>query len=619
DQTTISGAMAFRINNGTDNYIRYCSSPASIRTWLGAAAIGGDASYVKKAGDTMTGNLLFSNSGTAWRGIQGQIADNDYWRIGGAGTATNAGYMEIATADDSNEPIYVRQYTGTFTSLTRTATLLDASGNTSFPNTVTAQILSSTRSGKTSTISSENTSHTHYRTTADSGHWFDKDIRVQGNIYCGPSYNQLVWSTANLAFGTGATNMATGNHTHTPAQVGLGNVANFGYSNAIGDNSTARYATTNMVAQVRAEKVNKAGDTMTGEIYNSLGSSWITGRDRAVINVGCGDASYASAIRSRGTNHTFALGVLGNSQFGFYRYNNTETGNTTNSSFYMDNTGAMRATGTITSPTFIGALQGNANTATQLATTRSINGTNFNGTGNITTANWGTARTLTVGSTGKSVSGSGNVAWSLAEIGAAATSHTHSYAPTSHTHPYMADGGSYGTIYLNNWIRTSGSTGWYSQTYGGGWYMVDTTWIRTYGSKPIHVAGADITCTNNIIAYYSDIRLKKNFNKVDGALDKVMKVNPYYYEQNDFAKELGYNEEGKIQIGFKAQEMKTILPQVILTAPVNHIHDMTKSTREKIGDDPILTIDYGKITPLLWGAIQELKREIDELKSQLSK
>ncbi|MGL5100470.1 MAG: hypothetical protein ACRC6B_10680, partial [Fusobacteriaceae bacterium] len=46
DQTTISGAMAFRINNGTDNYIRYCSSPASIRTWLGAAAIGGDASYV---------------------------------------------------------------------------------------------------------------------------------------------------------------------------------------------------------------------------------------------------------------------------------------------------------------------------------------------------------------------------------------------------------------------------------------------------------------------------------------------------------------------------------------------------------------------------------------------
>ena len=43
---------------------------------------------------------------------------------------------------------------------------------------------------------------------------------------------------------------------------------------------------------------------------------------------------------------------------------------------------------------------------------------------------WTTARTLTIGSTGKSVDGSGNVSWSLSEIGAAATSHTHSnYLP----------------------------------------------------------------------------------------------------------------------------------------------------------------------------------------------
>lgn len=34
DQTTISGAMAYRVNNGADNYLRYCSSQAAIRTWL---------------------------------------------------------------------------------------------------------------------------------------------------------------------------------------------------------------------------------------------------------------------------------------------------------------------------------------------------------------------------------------------------------------------------------------------------------------------------------------------------------------------------------------------------------------------------------------------------------
>lgn len=60
---------------------------------------------------------------------------------------------------------------------------------------------------------------------------------------------------------------------------------------------------------------------------------------------------------------------------------------------------------------------GPATTATKLATARAINGTNFDGSAAITTANWGTARTLTVGPTGKSVNGSGNVAWSLAEIG----------------------------------------------------------------------------------------------------------------------------------------------------------------------------------------------------------
>lgn len=67
-----------------------------------------------------------------------QIADNDFFRIRVGGTSSNAGWAEIATADDGNEPIYVRQYTGIFTSVARTATLLDSSGNTVFPGSVTA-------------------------------------------------------------------------------------------------------------------------------------------------------------------------------------------------------------------------------------------------------------------------------------------------------------------------------------------------------------------------------------------------------------------------------------------------------------------------------------------------
>ena len=72
-------------------------------------------------------------------------------------------------------------------------------------------------------------------------------------------------------------------------------------------------------------------------------------------------------------------------------------------------------------PTLNQNTTGNAATATVLQTARTINGTSFNGSANITTANWGTARTLTIGNTGKSVDGSANIAWSLAEIGALST------------------------------------------------------------------------------------------------------------------------------------------------------------------------------------------------------
>lgn len=44
----------------------------------------------------------------------------------------------------------------------------------------------------------------------------------------------------------------------------------------------------------------------------------------------------------------------------------------------------------------------------------------------------------------------------------------------------------FSTAYTSNWFRSTGSTGWCSQTYGGGWYMTDSTWIRTYGSKSVY-------------------------------------------------------------------------------------------------------------------------------------
>ena len=44
----------------------------------------------------------------------------------------------------------------------------------------------------------------------------------------------------------------------------------------------------------------------------------------------------------------------------------------------------------------------------------------------------------------------------------------------------------FNTCYTSNWFRSIGSTGWYSESYGGGWYMTDSTWIRTYGSRSVY-------------------------------------------------------------------------------------------------------------------------------------
>lgn len=92
--------------------------------------------------------------------------------------------------------------------------------------------------------------------------------------------------------------------------------------------------------------------------------------------------------------------------------------------------------------TISGSITGNAGTATTLQTTRTINGTNFNGSENITTASWGTARTLTVGNKAQSVNGSTNITWSLSDIGAAPASHgTHLTLGTSASNAYYGDKG----------------------------------------------------------------------------------------------------------------------------------------------------------------------------------
>lgn len=150
DTPTRNTQLAFHYDTNTIKYRRHDNSKWN--DWVvlihsGNYASYSDGRYVKKSGDTMTGDLtmggghmiyLAQASATSTQHIRLQGGSNDYGRIAFGATAESAGWMEIASCDDGNEPIYVRQYTGVFTSIKRTATLLDASGNTSFPGSVTS-------------------------------------------------------------------------------------------------------------------------------------------------------------------------------------------------------------------------------------------------------------------------------------------------------------------------------------------------------------------------------------------------------------------------------------------------------------------------------------------------
>lgn len=64
-----------------------------------------------------------------------------------------------------------------------------------------------------------------------------------------------------------------------------------------------------------------------------------------------------------------------------------------------------------------------------------------------------------------------------------------------------------GDIQANGWVRTKGNAGWCSQTWGGGWYMQDSGWIRAYGNKNILTDGSIQTSRyvvkNNSTSYFS--------------------------------------------------------------------------------------------------------------------
>jgi len=129
------------LNAGAANQVLQANGAAA-PSWITATNSATADTIVRRdvngdfSGNTITAVNFVGNVGGRARSIYDVVGLNDYIRVRGDDTGNNNGYLEIATADDGTEPVYVRQYTGEFLAIARTATLLDASGNSSFPGTV---------------------------------------------------------------------------------------------------------------------------------------------------------------------------------------------------------------------------------------------------------------------------------------------------------------------------------------------------------------------------------------------------------------------------------------------------------------------------------------------------
>jgi len=128
-------------------------------------------------------------------------------------------------------------------------------------------------------------------------------------------------------------------------------------------------------------------------------------------------------------------------------------------------------------------------------------------------------------------------------------------------------------------------------------FQVNSLGVGTAGSG----TAGEIRATNNITAYFSDARLKNFRGVIPDALTKVLHLSGYYFTENDVAKSLGYTND-KIQVGVSAQEVQSVLPEIVVAAPIS---------------DKYLTVQYEKLVPLLIEAIKELSAKVDKLQKHV--
>ena len=158
----------------------------------------------------------------------------------------------------------------------------------------------------------------------------------------------------------------------------------------------------------------------------------------------------------------------------------------------------------------------------------------------------------------------------------------------------MGSGSTTGTFFLNNnYIGHTTSSDnaaliLRKLTYTG-------TMIRFYQGTSI---AGQISTTASGISYQttSDRRLKKDIETITDGTDKLMAMNPVTHGWKA-------DPEADAVHGFIAQEMMDIVPEAVAGDPES---------------DEMMSMDYGRITPVIVAALQDAIKEIQELKTRIN-
>lgn len=108
---------------------------------------------------TATKVVTTAAAGASANIAEATMASSDSARIRVSG-AENAGELALETADNGDEAIVARQYTGTYKKVARTASILDKNGNTAFPGTVVAPNFTGELTGNAATATKLQTPRT---------------------------------------------------------------------------------------------------------------------------------------------------------------------------------------------------------------------------------------------------------------------------------------------------------------------------------------------------------------------------------------------------------------------------------------------------------------------------